>query len=487
MMKHFCPRCGAELKPGAKFCPHCGYNLMQNSAIGSKRPKRETVRNNISRPVQSQARPRQVRPRKPWSRKKKITVSAVTVLVILLIGLFAYGRNYYNQVHQVNRIVAAIRKDDNSQLANLVTTNNADVKVNANSVRSITDYYKVHADDLSVLENTLLDNGSVKGISLVQDGHYFLLFPKYKLEVNSYQPTVETNHPNSRIYVDGKYATTAKENAEDSYTAKLAPMLGGSHLIKIQAAASGHNLLSTANVNLWSNRDYDCNIKTADLAVLGPSGATVYIGDKNCGKINNNQVLDLNDFQYNNSTVVYLVYRVNGEKFISQEASVSDAIASDNDDDSDNSDEDDDLQEAKEKTNKFDSKMTNIVPTFSGAPSLDTVNDLVQNCFQSADADTFIDGSANKYYKSFHKLADGFNDSDKIDDWDAEPDIYNVYPVGGGVYECDAKIDYEFDHSDNTHIQVAHYPHITFKKDGSDFKILSVGSGNIIYDVTKGE
>lgn len=492
-MKHFCPNCGTEIKPGLKFCPNCGYDLSKKASGETTQSKQKPVRKQPARPTQArlngqrpaQTRTRQTAPRKPWSRKKKITVSTIAAVVIVLIGLFAYGHHYYDQFNQVNRIVTAIRKDDNAQLAKVVTTNNPDVKINASSVRSITNYYKVHADSLNLLKNTLIANDYVRGISLVQDGHYFLFFPKYKLDVDSYQPTVETNHPGSRIYVDGKYVTTAKENGSDSYTAKLAPMLGGSHLIKVQAAASGHKLSSTANVNLWSNRDYDCNIKTANLAVLGPKGAEVCVGDKNYGKIKG-QAMDLPDFQYNDETAIYLIYRVNGKKFVSEESNVSDVLAAnDGDNFGNNSDDDSDLQEARNKTNEYNNKLTNVIPTFKGAPSLDTVNELVQDCFQSADADAFIGGKANKYYKSFHQMAHGFNNSDKIQDWDAEPDIYNVYPIGGGVYAVNAKIDYEFEHSNNTHIQVAHYPQITFKNDGSHFKILSVGGGKIIYDKTK--
>lgn len=484
-MKYFCPNCGARLRPGLKFCPRCGYRLDKKISGQASQQPRLSPQNNQPQPAQRRAR--QASPRKPWSRSKKITVSVIGVIVVLLIGLFVYGRHYYDQVHQVGRIVTAIRRDDNAKLANLVATDNPDVKVNSSSVKSITNYYRQHASDLSMVENTLLHQGSIKGVSLIQDGHYFLLFPKYKLQVSSYQPAVETNHAGSKIYVDNKYVTTAKASDIYGYLAKLAPMLGGSHVIKIEAQAAGHSLSSNANVNLWSNRRYNCNIKTANLAVLGPEGSEIYIGNKDYGQIKDGQIRDFDAFQYNNETSAYLVYKANGRKFTSKTVNISEAVAQDkeNDEDSDADDEDSDLREAQDKTNHYDSKMTDVVPVFDGAPSLDTVEDLLQNCFQKADADRFVGGSSNKYYKSFHKLAYDFNHSDKIDDWNAEPDINNVYPIGNGVYECNAKIDYEFDHPSNTHIQVAHYPHVTFKRSDGEFKILSVGNGKIIYDQTK--
>jgi len=36
-MMNFCPKCGTEVKPGARFCPNCGFNLQggTTSAVGS--------------------------------------------------------------------------------------------------------------------------------------------------------------------------------------------------------------------------------------------------------------------------------------------------------------------------------------------------------------------------------------------------------------------------------------------------------------------
>ncbi|MBT8921067.1 zinc-ribbon domain-containing protein [Lactobacillus delbrueckii subsp. bulgaricus] len=49
-----------------------------------------------------------------------------------------------------------------------------------------------------------LDDVFEDSVSLGEDGHYFFFFPKYKLMVKTYSPTVVTNHENSTIKMNGK-------------------------------------------------------------------------------------------------------------------------------------------------------------------------------------------------------------------------------------------------------------------------------------------
>lgn len=323
-------------------------------------------------------------------------------------------------------------------------------------------------------------------INLVRERSYFLIFQKYKLNVASFSASVETNHKNSKIYVDGKYIKTAADEGTGDYVAKIGPYLAGEHDIQIKASASNHNLSTSGTISLWkNNQTYDGNIKTANLAIFGPKGGQVYVGNKYVGEFNNNGILDLEYYQYNSETTAYVVYKVKNNKFTSKEANISEAVENTNNSSDSDSDFNGEVQQARDKTNDYDSSYVNVYPDFKAAPSMDTVSSLIKDCFKDPDSDEFIGGSDNKYYKSFRKMADNFNDSDKIMDWSVEPDVNNVYPIGDGVFECNTKLDYKFEHENDDHIQVAHYPHITFKKENGDFKILSMGDGKIIYDVTK--
>lgn len=483
-VKKFCPNCGKEVKEGDAFCQNCGAKLTKAEKPASSADK--TAKSAPTAQPQTQ-KTRQVKRqvRQPMSKKKKTIITVVAVVVVVLGGLFAWAQHYYDTTHQVTRITNAIRDQDTDKLASLVVTDDPKLKITSSTVKPLTKYYDGNYSSLDTLKNTLISGESIRGISLTRDGNYFLFFPKYKLNVESYTTSIVTNHPDSKIYVDGKFVKNASDNGDGSYSAKIGPYLGGKYNVQVKAKASGHDLASDANISLWQkDREYNYNIKTANLAILGPDGGQVYIGNKNVGKISSG-VLDLKDFQYNDESAAYVVYKIDGKKFTSKEANISQAVEDDKYNDDNDSDSDDVLDQARNATNDFNSSMVNVYPQFKGAPSRDTMESLIQDCFKNPDSDEFINGSSNKYYKSFHKLADAFDNSDKIDSWDVQPDIYIAYPIGDGVFEVDAKIDYKFEHDSDTHIQVAHYPHITFKQDGENFKILSVGEGKIIYDKTK--
>lgn len=486
--KEFCPNCGKEVKKGTTFCPYCGAKLSkvdqptanQQANIAASNPQSATPPStHMTRKPVSQQKP-------PMDNRKKILIAVIAAVVVILGGLFAFGQNYYSMPNQVGRIADDIRNQDNNKLASVVMTDDPKIKITPSSVKPLSNYYTDNYDSLDNLKNTLAQGGSTNGIHLAKDGSYFLIFPKYKLNVESYKASITTNHANSRVYVDGKFVKTAADNGDGSYTAKIGPYIGGKYNVQVKSkTSSGHELASDANISLWQqDRDYNYNIKTANLAILGPNGGQVYIGSRNVGKIAKG-ALDIKDFQYNDESSAYVVYKVNGNKFTSKEANISQAVEDSKSNSDGDSDSDDPLNKAKNATNDFDSAMVNIYPEFKGAPSKGTLESLLNDCFKSPSSDDFIDGSDNKYYKSFDKLADDFNNSDKIESWDIQPDVVGAYPIGGGVFEADVKIDYKFEHESDTHIQVAHYPHVTFKEDDGTFKILSVGEGKIIYDKTE--
>ncbi|ABJ59281.1 zinc-ribbon domain-containing protein [Lactobacillus delbrueckii] len=63
-----------------------------------------------------------------------------------------------------------------------------------------------------------LDDVFEDSVSLGEDGHYFFFFPKYKLMVKTYSPTVVTNHENSTIKMNGK--NVGKLSASGDYYQK---------------------------------------------------------------------------------------------------------------------------------------------------------------------------------------------------------------------------------------------------------------------------
>ena len=81
----FCPNCGHPIKQGATFCNNCGYNLVtKQMPAKTARPSQPAP----TQPVQQQVAPKQ---HKPMKLGTKIILSVIGVLIVALIGFYAWG------------------------------------------------------------------------------------------------------------------------------------------------------------------------------------------------------------------------------------------------------------------------------------------------------------------------------------------------------------------------------------------------------------
>ena len=76
----YCGECGTKNEKGAKFCENCGAALEQE-----EERTEETVK--------KQEKKQPTKPRKPMSKSKKILVSGITAVVILLVVGFLLLKN----------------------------------------------------------------------------------------------------------------------------------------------------------------------------------------------------------------------------------------------------------------------------------------------------------------------------------------------------------------------------------------------------------
>lgn len=207
----YCAKCGAPNQANATFCAKCGAKLVKPAQ--SSQPTQPVQQVKPVQPVQ------QVQPVKPaktvkkranlkqtrkW--KKPILITAA-VLLVLLAG-YGFGKSYYAKDKQIDRIISAL-KDPSQDLSPYVKTDDSSFQLTKKSVRPLQTYYKENKTTANNLGSKWknqeeFDASFEKSVSLGEDGHYFFLFPKYKLMVKTYSPTVVTNHKNSTIKMNGK-------------------------------------------------------------------------------------------------------------------------------------------------------------------------------------------------------------------------------------------------------------------------------------------
>ena len=110
MEKMFCPHCGNEIEKGTQFCGNCGYNVEKYlKEQADTQPKNEQTNN--AQTGEHQQRSNNQAPKKPMSQKTKISWIVGIVVVVLLIGGYMFGKNYYSADKQLDRIVTAISSD----------------------------------------------------------------------------------------------------------------------------------------------------------------------------------------------------------------------------------------------------------------------------------------------------------------------------------------------------------------------------------------
>lgn len=112
----FCPNCGHPIKPDATFCNNCGYNL-----ITKELPKASSTPE--AQPVTSQ------KVRQPMKLRTKILLSILGVLLIALIGFYAWGLSYYSKNNQIDRITDGLR-NTKTDISQYIIADTSTMKVN---------------------------------------------------------------------------------------------------------------------------------------------------------------------------------------------------------------------------------------------------------------------------------------------------------------------------------------------------------------------
>lgn len=170
-------------------------------------------------------------------------------IIIILIGAAWLGGNfYYTKERQINRIVANLQEPKNG-MAQYVTASTPDMEVTDKSLKPLQNYFKEHHSAAKRLAHNLRHNRDHGEIKLIEDGRYFLLFPKYKLWIQVYRPQVKTNHAGSTLTVNQKdYGEMEGDN--QNYYQDLGLVFPGRYHILVKSKVNGRKLDADSIVNI---------------------------------------------------------------------------------------------------------------------------------------------------------------------------------------------------------------------------------------------
>lgn len=453
MEKMFCPHCGNEIEKGTQFCGNCGYNVEEYLKKQADTQSKNDQTNNAQTGEHRQ-RSTQKAPKKPMSQKTKISWIVGVVVVVLLIGGYMFGKNYYSADKQLDRIVTALSSD--GDLAKYATTDDPSMKINDKNLQPTQKYFKTHKAQLAKFKSSMRNTGSYQNFELKQDGKYLLLFPKYKLNITPAYVTLHTNHAGVKFYQGNKKLATA---TSDKKSYKAGPYAPGTYSFKTKGTISGNKMQNSATRDLTkSSDDIQMDLKTVSFTIKGFPGSEVYLNDEKLGKIGNTGKYRVTDKPEKGNMEVHLEYKVNDKAVSSKTVNVVKK-----------------LTEAQ-----YYGTPSAITPKFEGVISKSDAQTLFENAFidaqnQSDDAaDSFKDGQNNKDFNELYEMSKAFDDDDDIYTFDYEVDVKSVAPGENGTSAVNFQVKFNFDKEDERKVQVFSYPGVV-SKDGDDYVINKLG------------
>ena len=457
----FCPNCGQPIKKlDAEFCPNCGHQLSQTKL--SRKEFQSQQANSLAQPVVNQQQVTANSVHRPMKKRNKILLICLGVLMIAFAAFYAWGSNHYQKNNQISQIAASL-KNPHANLAQYVVSENPNARVTTAALKPTQEYYAEHYVEADKMAEAFKYGDQYENVSLVQNGRYLLLFPKYCLQLKTYSPQIRTNHANSTIYINNKKFGGVDGSGEDYYK-KITPLFPGKYHIAVKSIASGHQLTADKSTSIFSNKEIDMNIKTVNFTIKSIPSADVYINDKNVGNLDKRGNKVFKDYPITDDMKIYVVTKVAGKALKSKTVDYDKMGFEDDDDSSSNV----------------------IKPEWPGLISKDDAEDILENDFNSPDEDDFIGGAENKGYQELHSQNSGFNKDDDINDYNMECSVVSITPAPNNCSNVTYKITYTFEHDDFEHKQVLLYTGGLFKQTGdsedSSQKIKSIGNGKIISD-----
>ncbi|MCU5330052.1 TcaA 3rd/4th domain-containing protein [Bacillus wiedmannii] len=253
-----CTKCGTQLEDGVQFCQSCGR-------------KRESLA-----------------VKKKMSSGTKVGITILTLLAVVIVGLYLYGSSYYKQAAQVDRIITILQERNGEKLAEIVTADDPSVTVTRESLMPLFSYIKENPSCVNELKEQLRigekqGNGIERAdFSLTKDGKYFFLFDRYKLKAKTYYTTLLTNEKGTSLKMNGK---EIDKTDDKKFEKQYGPFLPGTQVFQAEYKNDYVKLSREEKVVLMKQGQ---NNVTIDLTLQGQyitvqtnvPGATLYVNQK---------------------------------------------------------------------------------------------------------------------------------------------------------------------------------------------------------------
>lgn len=325
----FCSRCGTKLEFEQDTCPQCGYSL------GGRQDKNNMENRNT---VQVIDKPSVIRRTSTFSMKTKLGIVGISIVAVLLIGLFIVGNSLSKPSKVVLKFEKAVASGNKTDLIDVLYCADNRLEINEKNIAPLLNYFKdnpsylnttiqsLNSEALTVGQTSSLpkigtsNNQSV--LTLTYTGKRLLFFPSYKIGIKPAFIQIKAGIKDVTFSLN---STQIGKSDIDNYSKEFGPFVPGKYKLladykgKYVTLTEPHDadLVTASNgktsVDIFTNLNY-IKIKSeypdAELFVNGKDSGVKIADAQNFGPLNS-------------STKVYAVVSKDGKTLKSNEYTVS--------------------------------------------------------------------------------------------------------------------------------------------------------------------
>lgn len=388
------------------------------------------------------------------------------LVIIILFGIFyAWGSVYYQKEKQIDRITSSL-SNPNANLAEYVTPSDPDIDVTNKSLKPLQSYFKENPRAKKQLVHDLKNGQTSNQITLINSGSHFLLFPKYTIRVQVYRPQIETNHPDSKLQVNGKNLGVMNGSGQNFYQ-DLGLVFPGRYHIVVNTKVGKRPLTANSVVNIWSDKTVDMTIRTATFQVRSVPKGNIFINDKKVATLDSHGQYVFKNYRLAKNMELYIQSTYKGKRIKSEKVKdIPQSI------DKDFSNTDDgitdygnapDYQGNQEKDVYQDVDGDYIVnPNWPGLINDKAAAKLIGTNFKKPDKNDFVKGKKNPSFNKLKQQVRKLKFSLPIKKVKIAVDVYQVLPAGDNYGDVSYKVVYKYKKNGKNAKKLVSYQHAIF-------------------------
>lgn len=409
---------------------------------------------------------------------KKRHHTLITIIILLIaFGLFyCWGAFYYQRDRQIDRIVSAL--DNPAQgLARYVTATNPDVAVTDQKLKPLQEYFAENKNAAKQVSANLRNGKDVQQLALKESGTYFLIFPKYTLEVPVFHPQVESNHPKSTLVMN-QQNLGQMDGADQNFYQDLGFVFPGRYHLKVATTVAGRKLKADSVVNIWSSKTISMVIKTGTFQIRSVPNGVVYINDRKVKTLDKYGQATFKNYPLAKNTELFIKTKYHGKTIRSEKvkdlsSSISSEFSNSDDDVTDYGTPESYAGNQKQDVYQDVEGDYIVNPLWPGLIDKQEAAKLLKKSYLKADEQDFVAGKKTKSFQALKKEEQKFKkDKKKVE---LTVKVTKIMPAGDYASDVSYQLVYNFRQNGKKKKQVMTYEGAVFHQDRDAQLIVDLG------------